>query len=140
MLCGGFILGTWFLDHRIRINREERERHFVTVHFIAMDAAGATDDEAPKTIEELMERHAGGPDSVLLKPFRHGLIYEAVDGGFKLTEPRRRFVTLFRRDRMITSDHEWPHWETSGCKVWKFSGQEIPPNYMRTKRKSGPLD
>ena len=127
----GLILGTWVLNNRIRIDREERERHFVSVHFVAMEAIGAPDDEAPKTMEELMARYAGGPDSALLKPFRHGLTYRLVNEGFELSEPTKLFVSLLRRDRLIASNHAWPHWESSGRKVWKFSGQKIPPNYLR---------
>ena len=136
--CVGLILGTWILHNRIRIDREERERHFISVHFVAIEALSAPDDDAPKTIEELMERYAGGPDSALLRPFRHGLTYRPVNGGFELSEPKKEFVTLFRRDRLIASDHAWPHWESSGRKIWKFPGQKIPSNYLRADPESGP--
>jgi hypothetical protein len=133
-VCCGSILGTWILNNRIRIDREERERHFVTVHFIAMESVGAPDDEVPKTIEELMEMYAGGGShSSLLKPFTHGLEYRRTGGGFEIAEPRRETVSLLRRDRLIASDRDWPHWESSGAKVWKFPGQTIPPNYLNTK-------
>ncbi len=132
-VCCGLILGTWILSNRIRIDREERERHFVTVHFIAMESVGAPDDEAPKTIEELMEMYAGGSHSALLKPFSNGLEYRRTDGGFEIAEPRQDTVSLLRRDRLIASDRDWPHWESSGAKVWKFPGQAIPPNYLNTK-------
>ena len=133
-VCCGLILCTWILNNRIRIDREERERHFVTVHFIAMEAVGASDDEGPRTIEELMEMYAGGGShSALLKPFSNGLEYRRTDGGFEVVEPRQVAVSLLRRDRLIASDRDWPHWESSGAKVWKFPGQTIPLNYLNTK-------
>ena len=132
-ICGLIFLGTWILERSIRINCEERERCFVAVHFIAMGAAREPDDEAPKTIQELMKRHGWGPSSALLKPFSHGLIYQAAEGGFELAEPSKEFVSLFRRDRLIASDSAWPHWESSGRMAWKFPGQKIPPGYLRTK-------
>ena len=132
--CCGLILGTWTLNNRIRIDREERESYFVAVHCVAMESVRAPDDEAPRTIEELMEMYAGGGShSTLLKPFRNGLSYRRTDGGFEIAEPRQEFVSLFRRDRLIASDRDWPHWESSGMKVWKFPGQTIPPNYLNTK-------
>lgn len=132
--CCGLVLGAWILSNRIRIDREERERHFVTVHFIAMESIGASDDEAPKTIEELMKIYAGNEShSALLKPFSNGLEYRRTDGGFEIAEPRQKAVSLLRRDRLIASDRDWPHWESTGMKVWKFPGQTIPPNYLNTK-------
>ena len=98
-----------------------------------MEAVGEPDDGAPKTIEELMKRHGWGPASVLLKPFSHGLIYQAAEGGFELAEPKPEFVSLFRRDRLVGSDSDWPHWEASGRKALKFPGQKIPAGYLRTK-------
>jgi hypothetical protein len=131
-VCCGLILGTWILSNRIRYDREKRERYFVTIHFIAMESVGAPDDEAPKTIDELMEMYSGG-ESTLLKPFRNGLEYRRTVGGFEIAEPRQQAVSLLRRDRLIASDRDWPHWESSGAKVWKFRGQTIPPNYLNTK-------
>jgi len=85
-ICSALILSTWVLHTRIRFAREDRESHFISVHFVAMEAARASDDEAPKTIEELMEMYAGGGvDSVLLKPFRNGLTYLRTSGGFELS-------------------------------------------------------
>jgi hypothetical protein len=136
--CCGLILGTWILNNRIRIVREERERYFIAVHFVAMESVGAPDDKAPKTIEELMEMYAGGgAESSLLKPFRNGLSYRRTHGGFEIAEPRQEFVSLFRRDRLIASDREWSHWESSGMQVWKFPGQTIPPNYLNSNSEPG---
>lgn len=85
--CFGLILGTWILNNRIRIDREERERYFVTVHFVAMESVGAPDDEAPRTIEELTEMYSGGGShSALLKPFSNGLEYRRTAGGFEIAE------------------------------------------------------
>ena len=137
-ICSALILSTWVLHTRIRFAREDRERHFISIHCVAMEAAMASDDEAPKTIEELMKMYTGGGvDSVLLKPFRNGLTYRRTPGGFEISEPHREFVSLFRRDRLIASDRDWPHWESSGIKVWKFAGQKVPPDYLNTKAESG---
>jgi hypothetical protein len=130
-ICG-ILISALILGERIRIDREERERHFVSVHFVAMEAAMEQADDAPKTLDELMERYAGGPESLLLKPFRHGLAYRPTNGGFELAESQREFVSLLRRDRLVATDHDWPHWESSGKKVWKFPGQTIPPNYLKS--------
>jgi hypothetical protein len=130
----GLILGIWILNNRIRIDREDRERHFVAVHFVAMESVMASEDEAPKTIKELMEVYAGGGvDSALLKPFRNGLTYRRTPQGFEIAEPQQVFVSLFRRDRLVASDRDWPHWESSGIKVWKSPGQQVPPNYLNTR-------
>ena len=134
----GLILGTWILNNQIRIDREDRERHFVAVHFVAMESVIASDHEAPKTIREMMEVYSGeGVDSALLKPFRHGLIYKRKPRGFEIFEPQQEFVSLFRRDRLVASDCDWPHWESSGIKVWKFPGQQVPPNYLNTQAEQG---
>lgn len=129
LIGSGFIYATWILSYRIRTDSEARERHFVAVSFIAMKELG---DTAPKTIEELMAGAAFGAKSVLLKPFCYGLKYRLVDGGFELNEPTKGFVTLLQRDRLIASYHTWPHWESSGRTAWKYSGQKIPSNFLRT--------
>jgi hypothetical protein len=135
LIGSGFIFATWILNHRIRTDSEARERHFVAVYFIAMEATKELGDTAPKTIEELLAGAECGANSVLLKPFCYGLKYRFVDGGFELNEPTKGFVTLLQRDRLIASYHTWPHWESSGCNACKFSGQQIPSNFLRTNGK-----
>ncbi len=125
----------WIFSNRIRIERGERERHFVSVHFLAIAAMKEfhDDEPTPENIDDLLERSGGGPGLLLLKPFDDGLTYRAVGKGFKLAEPHRRLTSLFRRDRLVASDHEWPHWEVSGAYAWKFPGQTIPSNWLRTE-------
>ena len=137
-LSCGLILCIWILSNRIRIDREDRERHFVAVHCVAMESVIASDDKGPSTIQELMEVYAeGGINSALLKPFRHGLIYQRKPRGFEIFEPQQEFVSLFRCDRLVASDYDWPHWESSGIKVWKFPGQQVPSNYLNTRAEQG---
>lgn len=133
-LCCGMILGTWILNTQIRINREKRERYFVDIHCIAMQSVVDPVAEPPNTIHEMMEIYAGeGVGSVMLKPFRNGLTYQRTPRGFMISEPQREFVSLFRRDRLVATDRDWPHWESSGIKVWKFPGQQVPTNFLNTQ-------
>jgi len=135
LILAALLVGAWMVDRRIRYERGERERHFVSVHFVAMVSLINPDPEekVPEKLDELMESYAGGRESLLLKAFPDGLMYRRLNGGFELAEPSRRFVNLFQHDRLVASESEWPHWELTGQKALKYPGQTIPPNYLRTK-------
>ena len=113
-------------DQRLKAQRSEREAHFVTIHFIAAEAAAeAEDDEGAKDLEGLL-RLSGGKDSVLLRPFPQGLVYKPNGGSFTLEEPRARNISLLKKDRLIGTDRKWPRWESSGEYARKFPEQEVP--------------
>lgn len=56
---------------------------------------------------------------LLLRPFPLGLDFKWTDRGWTLTEPAPRRVSLFRQDRLVASDKDFPHWEASGERASK---------------------
>ncbi|MEK7951769.1 hypothetical protein WKV53_14725 [Luteolibacter sp. Y139] len=122
LLAGGVEI--W--RQRLVVEREDREAYFVTIHFLAAAAAGEGED-APKDLEEVFNGSAGkGGGAVLMKHFPDGLVYKADGESFTLEEPRVRYVSLWKKDRLIGTDKRWPRWEGSGEYARKFAGQEVP--------------
>ncbi|MES2657296.1 MAG: hypothetical protein V4689_01700 [Verrucomicrobiota bacterium] len=119
-------------NQHLSIDTRQRESHFISLHYLAMEASRemeiAFEDDPPSTLDELMETYAGvGKNSWLMKPFPDGLIYHVEGYSFTLEEPEARWVSLFRRDRIVGSGSQWPKWEVSGKWVRKFEGQVVPP-------------
>jgi hypothetical protein len=105
---------------------QERESHFVAIHFLAGEASREADPDGPKNIDDLL-RHYDSPESVLLKPFADGLVYRPQGKTFILEEPTSHWISLFRSDRLISTDRKWPRWESTGEFARKFSEQKVPP-------------
>jgi hypothetical protein len=92
--------------------RQERESYFITIHFLAREASIEADSDSPKNITDLVRPY--GSESELLKPFPDGLVYRPQGEIFILDEPASRWVSLFRKDRLISTNWKWPRWESTG--------------------------
>jgi hypothetical protein len=124
VLLGG---GALFVSNqRLKAQRWEREANFIALHFLAAVAAGE-DGEGAKDLGELLRLY-GGKDSVLLRPFPHGLVYKPNGDSFTLEEPQAQSISLLKKDRLIGSDRKWPRWESSGEYARKFPEQQVPEN------------
>jgi hypothetical protein len=128
-LCGGVLLtsaAAFVWSQRLASERQERERHFIAIHFLAAEAA-MEDGEDPKDFDGLL-RSSGGRTSPLARPFPDGLLYRRNGSSFTLEEPEARRVSLLRTDRLLGSDRSWPRWESSGVPAKKFPEQQVPPS------------
>jgi hypothetical protein len=119
-LLGLFALGVAYIGNRHLVGeRHERERHFVSVHFLAVEALRADEPDGAKDLNALLEPY-GGAASPLMKPFSAGLVYHSQKATFRLEEPTPRWISLFQRDRLISSHRLEPRWESSGELARKF--------------------
>lgn len=118
--------GVFVWNRHLEIERQARESHFIAVHFLATEAAREVDPGGPKIIDDLI-RPYGGLESELLKPFADGLLYHPQGETFTLEEPTSHRVSLFRSDRLISTDRKWPRWESSGEFARKSTKQKVPP-------------
>jgi hypothetical protein len=118
------VAAVFVVNQRLMADRSNRESSFIAIHFIAADAA-TEDGDAPENLESLL-KHFGGKESVLLKPFPDGLVYQAGGGSFTLEEPRARRITLLKKDRLTGSDRKWPRWESSREYARKYPQQQVP--------------
>lgn len=75
-------------------------------------------DGFPKTWSEIVPSSA--TEGGLMSPFPDGLIYKSDGTTFSLAEPKPRFVSFFRKDRLVADDKTAPHWESSGIRASKF--------------------
>ena len=118
--------GAFVWKRYLEVGRQARESHFVAVYFLAGEASREVDPDGPKNIDDLVRLY-GCPESGLLQPFPLGLVYHPQGETFTLEEPTSRRVSIFRSDRLISTDRKWPRWESTGEFARKFSGQEVPP-------------
>jgi hypothetical protein len=102
----------------LRSVRQEREAHFISIHFLVMDHYREYYNGFPKTWSESIPSSA--TEGGLMSPFPDGLIYKSDGTTFSLEEPKPRFVSFFRKDRLVASDKAAPHWESSGIRASKF--------------------
>lgn len=72
----------------------------------------------PNTLSEIFPSPAN--EAALMSPFPDGLIYKSDGTTFSLAEPKPRFVSFFRKDRLVADDKTAPHWESSGIRASKF--------------------
>ncbi|WP_264501768.1 hypothetical protein [Luteolibacter flavescens] len=119
------VMALFVSNRHLEAHKHERERHFVTIHFIAAGAVG--NGETPKDLEGLL-KSVGGETSPLMKPFPGGLVFRSDGDSFTLEEPWARNVTLLEKDRLIGSDRKWPRWQSSGEYGRKFPDQQVPPS------------
>ena len=75
-------------------------------------------DAFPKTWAEIFPSSA--TEAALMSPFPDGLIYKSDGTTFSLAEPKPRFVSFFRKDRLVADEKTAPHWESSGIRASKF--------------------
>lgn len=118
-------IGAFVWRRNLEIGCRERESHFVAAYFLAGEASREVDPDGPKNIDDLM-RPYGGSQSGLLKPFVDGLVYHPQGETFTLEEPSSHRVSLFRSDRLISTDRKWPRWESTGEFARKFPEQKAP--------------
>jgi hypothetical protein len=104
-----------FMGRYLRSVRQEREAHFIAIHFLVMDYMRESYGGFPKTWSESPATEGG-----LMSPFPDGLSYTSDGTTFSLAEPKPRFVSLFCKDRLVASDKTAPHWESSGIPASKF--------------------
>jgi len=83
-----------------------------------MDPSRESYDGFPKTWSEIFLSSA--TEAGLMSPFPDGLSYKSDGTMFSLAEPKPRFVSLFRKDRLVADDKTAPHWESSGTPASKF--------------------
>jgi hypothetical protein len=102
----------------LRSVRQQREAHFIAIHFLVMDHMREHYDGFPKTWSEIIPSSA--TEGGLMSPFPNGLIYKSDGTTFSLAEPKPRFVSFFRKDRLVADDKTAPHWESSGIRASKF--------------------
>lgn len=121
-----FSLATFIWNKRLTANQQEREKHFIAIHFLAAEASRKGTD-VPEDFDGLLSLY-GGPTSFLARPFPDGLIYRRHGSSFTLEEPEVRRVSLLRSDRLVGSDQRWPRWERSGELAKKYPEQSVPPN------------
>ena len=113
-------------NDRIDAKRQQRERYFIAVHFLAWEAALEGDETVPRNLDQLLQQ-AGGRNSGLMTPFRDGLVFASDGAHFTLAEPHKSRVSLFQKDRLVATDLEWPRWESSRLLARKFDEQVVPP-------------
>jgi hypothetical protein len=102
-------------QRHLRSARHQREAHFIAIHFLVMDYMRESYGGFPKTWSEIPATEGG-----LMSPFPDGLSYKSDGTTFSLAEPKPRFVSLFRKDRLVSDDKTAPHWESSGTPASKF--------------------
>ena len=118
--------GTFVWNRYLEIGRQARESHFVAVYFLAGEASREKiDPDGPNDIHDLLRPF--GPESGLLSPFADGLVYHPRGETFTLEEPTSHRVSLFRSDRLISTDRKWPRWESTGELARKLPGSKVPP-------------
>ena len=115
----------WLWNHELVSQREERESHFIAVHYLAASAAQENDPHGPTDFDALLAPW-GGSSSELGKPFPDGLVYLPRGTSFTLEEPATRPVSLLRKDRLIATERKWPRWETSEDYARKAPGDQVP--------------
>ena len=120
------LLGIAVWSRYLEIERQARESHFIAAYFLAGEELKEVDQAASKNIDDLIKSY-GGSESALLMPFADGLVYNPQGRKFTLEEPTSRRVSLFRSDRLISTDQKWPRWQATGRLARKFPEQEVPP-------------
>ncbi|MES2996731.1 MAG: hypothetical protein V4733_07970 [Verrucomicrobiota bacterium] len=72
---------------------------------------------AARDLHEVFRIAMGDESGTILRtniePFPEGLHYQASGKSFILAEPRPRWISLFRKDRLIATDSKLPSWERS---------------------------
>jgi len=104
-------------QRHVRNERQQRESHFISIHFLVTDPTRDSRD-FPKTLPEVFL--SSSDETGLMSPFPDGLIYKPDGTTFLLAEPKPRFVSLFRKDSLVADDKNAPHWESSGKPANKF--------------------
>ena len=115
----------WFWNHELISERQDRESHFIAVHYLAASAAQENDPHGPTDFDALLAPW-GGRGSALGKPFPDGLVYRPRGTSFTLEEPVARLVSLLRKDRLIATERKWPRWESAGDYARKAPGDPVP--------------
>ena len=116
------LVGISVWNRHLVAGQQEREGHFIAIHFLAADAAKEEASGEPRDPDDLLKTYPG-----LDSAFPEGLLYQAQGVAFTLEESRPRRVSLFRRDRLISTERKWPRWESSGSYARKFPEQKVPP-------------
>jgi hypothetical protein len=105
------ILYCW--NRSIVLKAEERERHFISIYFLAIEDESERGGDRTANFETLVSPW-GGRSGALARPFRHGLEYHVRDGTFVIEERQPEQVSIFRKDRLVASGLKRPYWEASG--------------------------
>lgn len=103
------------LDRRLRANAANRASMFISIDWLIkreMDSG-----EAPRSLAGIADRTFSGSYEAM---FPGGLVYTPSNGDrYRLEQRQSSFVSLFRRDRLVSSDVESPRYE-SGRHVSKY--------------------
>jgi|GEM_PF-7030409 len=97
-----------------------REATFISIFYFAQvgfDQGNPPPSDLPAVFR--LSGLDGGIEAEMMKHFPDGLVYRPTPTSFTLEEPNQRFVSLFYRDRLISTDQNWPSWEKSGEKASK---------------------
>lgn len=123
-LAGTFLV----VDQQYRSSRQQRESHFISIHYLATQAMAAEDTGSRMDLEDLIEPYGAAP---LLEAFPDGLLYECHPYGFRLEEPEGRRISCFHTDRLVSTETDWPRWESSGELAKKSANHVVPPSGYR---------
>jgi hypothetical protein len=114
LLIPTLFIATLYCWHRsIVIKAEERERHFISIYFLAIEDESERGSDRTANFETLVSPW-GGTSGALARPFRHGLEYHVADGLFVIQEPQPQRVSIFKKDRLVASGLKRPYWEATG--------------------------
>jgi len=105
-------------QRHLRSVRHKREAYFICIHYLVMDHFRESYDGFPKTWPEIFR--SSSEEAALMSPFPDGLSYKSDGATFSLAEPKPRFVSFFRKDRLVADEKTAPHWESSGARASKF--------------------
>jgi len=103
----------YIVDCSLRGASSEREAWFISTYYAAMcPLSEVPPDNPPRTLSDLLKKYTDC-ESLLMKRFPQGLIYQSTREGFVLEEPTLHFISLFERDRLVSTEKQFPRWEKS---------------------------
>ena len=114
--CLTLLLGLsslYIVDCSLRGASSEREAWFVSTYCAAMcPLSEVPPDNPPRNLSDLLNKYTDC-EELLMKRFPQGLIYQSTRDGFVLEEPTLRFISIFHRDRLVSTEKQLPRWEKS---------------------------
>jgi len=107
------LFALYIVDCSIRGASSDREGCFISAYYVAMcPLSEETPDDPPRTFSDLLKKYTDCEAS-MMRRFPQGLVYHPTNKGFILEEPTPRYVSLFYRDRLVSTEKKRPHWEKS---------------------------
>jgi hypothetical protein len=119
------ITAFYLLNLSIISKAKNRERHFISIYYLAKEYVLDRGSDEPASFESLV-RDYGGTDGALAQPFSNGLKYNLHGTKFILEEPQQEHVSLFRKDRLVATELNRPYWERTGKQAKKRNEEAEP--------------